>query len=132
MIKEDIKYVDFNGNEQVETAYFNMNRLEASRIQAHIGEDIQSYVKKLVDSKDVNKMLNFMDELILDSYGQRSEDGKRFIKNAELKKQFSESAAYATFFEGLLNDPKKAEVFGNGVASAPAQLSVVEGGNNNA
>lgn len=132
MIKEDIKYVDFNGNEQVETAYFNMNRLEASRIQAHIGEDIQSYVKKLVDSKDVNKMLNFMDELILDSYGQRSEDGKRFIKNTELKKQFSESAAYATFFEGLLTDPKKAEVFGNGVASAPVQLSVVEGGNNNA
>lgn len=132
MIKEDIKYVDFNGNEQVETAYFNMNRLEASRIQARIGGDIQSYVKKLVDSKDVDKMLNFMDELILDSYGQRSEDGKRFIKNAELKKQFSESAAYATFFEGLLNDPKKAEVFGNGVASAPAQLSVVEGGNSNA
>jgi len=132
MIKEDIKYVDFNGNEQVETAYFNMNRLEASRIQARIGGDIQSYVKKLVDSKDVDKMLNFMDELILDSYGQRSEDGKRFIKNAELKKQFSESAAYATFFEGLLNDPKKAEVFGKGVASAPAQLSVVEGGNNNA
>ena len=47
----------------------------------------------------------------------KSEDGKRFTKNAALREDFESSAVYAEMFEQLLLNPEEAKAFGQGLAA---------------
>ena len=39
MLKENVKYLDFDGVEQTETLYFNINRMELIAMQARYGKE---------------------------------------------------------------------------------------------
>ena len=54
-------------------------------------------------------------EILLKSYGEKSDDGRRFIKSAELSKEFSETPVYSDMFIELATDEDKASRFINGI-----------------
>jgi hypothetical protein len=56
-----------------------------------------------------------MKKLILGSYGVKSTDGKRFIKNDQLRSDFESSEAYSTFFMELVTDADAASAFITGI-----------------
>lgn len=117
MLKEVISYIDYNGEETTEVAYFNMTIVELTRFEAKLGESITDYTEKLAKEKNLNKMIAFMEELILSSYGRKSEDGSRFLKREEWTKDFEESAAYAEMFTRLLTEPSYTRRIGEGLVS---------------
>ena len=41
-------------------------------------------MQKIIDEKDMVRLAKYFKELILKSYGVKSDDGKRFIKSPEL------------------------------------------------
>ncbi len=51
------------------------------------------------------------------AYGQKSDDGKRFIKSEQLREEFSQTAAYSTLFMELAMDDNAAVIFLEGHAS---------------
>ena len=59
-------------------------------------------------------------KLILMSYGEKSADGKRFIKSKELSEAFSQSEAYNKIFMEIVTDSKAAAEFANGIM--PSQV----------
>lgn len=117
MYKKVIKYTDFNGNKQEETAYFNLSPIEMTKLLAKTGDDIEGYTKKLVAMDDKTPLIDFFESLLLNAYGKKSEDGQHFVKTPEDRKNFENSMAYATLFGDILSDPKEAAKFGNGVVS---------------
>ena len=117
MLKKTVKYVDFNGDEASETLYFNLTTREVAKLSEEFGGDIEAHTKKLAAAEDLNAMLEFIERLILVSYGVKSEDGKRFTKNAALCEDFESSAVYAEMFEQLLLNPEEAKAFGQGLAA---------------
>ena len=54
-------------------------------------------------------------EIILASYGVRSEDGKRFMKSEKAKEEFESSEAFVELFMELATDEKAAADFVNGL-----------------
>jgi hypothetical protein len=46
---------------------------------------------------------------------QKSPDGKRFIKNDEMREEFQQTAAYSALFMELATDDKAAADFVNGI-----------------
>lgn len=123
MFKKTIKYVDFNGTERTEDFFFHMSIPEATRFQAEIGEmEFDEYAKTLAANKDLKGMVDFIENLILSSYGKKSEDGLTFLKNAKIREEFSNSQPYAELFEELLTNPETTEQFANGIAAQTKQL----------
>lgn len=116
MFKQNIEYLDFNGNKRKEDFYFHLSTPEVIRIEAEIGEPIDVHTKKLAERLELKPLLAFMEKMILSSYGRKTTDGKSFHKSKELREEFEYSQAYAEFFEMLIKDPKLAERFGQSVS----------------
>lgn len=111
MLKKTIKYTDFNGNENEETFYFNLNKAELSKMELGKKGGMSNYIKEAVECEDGAKMVALFDELILGSYGVKSEDGKRFIKSPQIREEFEQSPAYSEIFMEITNSAEAAEAF---------------------
>lgn len=116
MFKHNIKYTDFNGIERDEDFYFHLSIPEVARIEAKLGGPIETYTKTIAAEHDVDKLLEFVETIVLQAYGKKTLDGKSFIKNRELREEFEYSQAYAELFEQLLTDKEFAQQFGSKVA----------------
>lgn len=115
MIKKTVKYEDYEGNQREETLYFNLNKAELIEMQA-IGplKDFQ----QIANSQDTAGIIKVLKELILGSYGEKSADGKRFIKVKDghrLADDFAETEAYSELFIELANSPEALEAFVRGI-----------------
>ena len=60
-------------------------------------------------------MLRPFKDLVLKSYGEKSADGKRFIKTPEISEAFSQTEAYSVLFMELATDADAAAAFVNGI-----------------
>lgn len=119
MLKQQVMYEDFDGNIQKETLYFNMTRMELIALQSRYGkEDMEKYIETLIADKDLEKMYELLNDVVLTSYGVRSEDGKRFIKNDQIREEFKQSLAYEALIEDFHDDSRKVlEQFVSGITS---------------
>ena len=100
MLKQKVKYEDFDGNIQDEILYFNLSRMELVALQGRYGkEDMAKYIEKLIEDKNLEKMYELLNDIVLTAYGIRSEDGKRFIKNDQIREEFVQSLAYEALIE---------------------------------
>ena len=115
MIKKTVEYVDFNGVERVEDCYFNLSKAEVTEMELSVEGGYSEYLKGIVASGDTSKILGIFKELILKSYGVKSEDGRRFIKSKELTEEFVQTEAYNEIFMNLALDEKASAEFVDGV-----------------
>lgn len=116
MIKETITYTDYNGNQITEDFRFHLSVPEVMSITARVGMDLEEYVTKLKIELDGMKIMEMMQILLLESYGELSPDG-RFYKTPEIRRKFEYSNAYPVLFEKLFNDPEMTKRFASGLAA---------------
>lgn len=124
VLKKNITYEDFNGNKQTETFYFNLTTNEA--VDWNFGHEggLEAFAKKVIETEDVKSMVDEFKKIILMTYGERSEDGKRFIKNDQLREEFAQSAAYDALFTELATDENALVAFLQGVMPAAVQDNI--------
>lgn len=111
LTKKTITYTDYNGTERTEDYYFNLSKLELTRMQASVEGGLDEKLKKMINAKNGKAVMDFFEELILKAYGEKSEDGRRFIKSEELSIAFSQTPAYEALFEELVTDDEAAANF---------------------
>lgn len=118
MFKYEVPYIDYNGVERKEMAYFNLSKAELMEMELSTKAGIEEMIRVLIATNDNAKVVKIFKDLILKSYGIKSEDGRRFIKSQELRDQFEQSEAYSEFFMKLLqNEDGLQTKFINGVIS---------------
>lgn len=115
MIKITKTYVDYNEVERTEDFYFNLTKAEVTEMELSKEGGISAYIKAIIAAKDMPELIKLFKEIVLKAYGQKSLDGRRFIKNAELTEDFSQTEAYSMIFMELATDSNKAAEFINGV-----------------
>jgi hypothetical protein len=115
MLKRTIKYTDFNGEEREEDFYFNLTKAEVMELELSTEGGLVQKIQKIVAARDSEQILTLFKGLILNSYGEKSPDGKRFIKNAELKASFEQTEAYSDLFMELASDADAAAAFVAGI-----------------
>lgn len=121
MLKETITYVDYNNNERTENFYFNLTKAELMEMEMSTSGGFVEMVQRLVESQDTPAIIDIFKKIVLKSYGQKSLDGKRFIKNDQLREEFEQTEAYSQLFMKLATDADYAAKFINGII--PADLS---------
>lgn len=120
MWKETITYTDYFGEERTEDFRFNLSKAEcAERQMKFAGGGYGEFLRKIVEAKDAEKIVEYFKQFLLDSYGEISPDGRRFMKSPELSKAFSETEAYSILYMKLATDDQFAADFVNGVVPKP-------------
>lgn len=115
MIKKTITYEDFDGNEHTEDFYFNLTKSELIELEAAYDGKFGETLKKIVEAEDNAAILREFKKIIQMSYGERSEDGKHFIKSEDATKSFLQHAAYSTLFLELAQDATAMAEFVTGI-----------------
>lgn len=115
MLKREITYEDFDGEEVTEVFYFNISKPELVELEVENKEGMEATIQKIIKTEDNKTLVQLFKRLILLAYGQKSEDGKRFIKSEQLAEEFSQTAAYSTLFMELASDDGAAVKFIQGI-----------------
>lgn len=125
MLKITEKYTDYNGMERTEDFHFNLTKAEVMEMEMSTTGGLAEMIQRVISAADAPSIIKIFKDLVLKSYGQKSPDGKRFIKSAELTEEFSQTEAYSQIFMRLATDADAAGNFINGIL--PADL-VAEAG----
>ena len=115
MLKKTIKYVDYNGVERTEDFYFNLSKAELAEMELSVDGGMSKMIENISKTNDAPSVVKFFKEIILKSYGEKSEDGKRFKKSEELSESFYQTEAYSEMFMEFFTDTESAISFINNI-----------------
>lgn len=120
MLKKTITFIDYDDTERTEDFYFNLSKAELAEMESSYNGSLVRTIDKIVAAKDLKTIIELFKDVILKAYGEKSIDGRRFIKNQELRDNFEQTEAYSILFMELANDAEAAAAFINGVVPKPA------------
>lgn len=128
MLKKTITYKDYNDNERTEDFYFNLSEAEAMEMELSASGGLTETIRRIIAAQDAPSIIKIFKDLILRAYGEKSLDGKRFIKSEEISTAFSQTEAYSELFMELATNADAAAEFVNAVIPKPKddELKVVE------
>lgn len=124
MLKRDITYEDFDGQQVTETFYFNISKTELVEMEVEYSEGFSSMIQGIIKSEDNKALFGEFKKLVLAAYGTKSEDGKRFIKSDKLKEEFSQTAAFDALIMDLASNEGVAAAFVTGVFPRDVAMQV--------
>lgn len=115
MLKKTVTYTDYNGSERTEDFYFNLTKAEIMEMELTTVGGLSAMIEKIVAAKDGPTIIKTFKDLVLKAYGEKSADGRRFIKSPEIAEAFSQTEAYSEIFMELATDDEAAAKFVNGI-----------------
>ena len=113
MFKKTITYTDYNGDERKEDFFFNLSKAELLEMQLSTNGGLQGFLMKIIETKDMPKLVEMFKEIIMRAYGEKSLDGKHFMKSEEIRRNFECSPAYSELFMELATNSDSAAEFIN-------------------
>lgn len=115
MLKKTITYTDYNGTTRTEDFYFNLSKAETMEMELSTTGGMTEMINKIVSTQNMPALIKIFKDVVLKAYGEKSPDGKRFIKSDELATAFSQTEAYSQLFMELATDADAAAKFINGI-----------------
>lgn len=124
MFKKTIKYTDFDGLERKEDFYFNLTKAELLEMQMSIDGGLRGHLERIIKTQSQPELIKMFKDIIMRAYGEKSADGKRFMKSDEIRQNFECTEAYSELFMELATNSDAAAEFIN--ALLPADFKSTE------
>lgn len=121
MLKKTVTYTDYNGVERTEDFYFNLTKAEITEMELSTAGGFAEMLQKVVAAQDGPTIVKVFKDLVLKAYGEKSPDGKRFVKSEDISTAFAQTEAYSQIFMELATDAKAASAFVTGIMPADMQ-----------
>lgn len=118
MLKKTVKYEDFDGNTREETLYFFISKTELTEMELKTPGGFGKKLERISNSSNGAEIMDTFKEIILMAYGEKSDDGRSFIKKrngVRLSDEFEQTMAFDALFTELVTNPDKASAFVNGI-----------------
>ena len=126
MLKKKVTYTDYNDVERTEDFYFNLSKAEIMEMELTTTGGLAEMIQKIVSAQDGPAIVKIFKDLVLKAYGEKSADGKRFIKSQEITDAFTQTEAYSQIFMELATDADAATKFINGIIPADMAAEVAK------
>lgn len=111
MLKKTIKFTDYDGNPREEDFFFNLNKAELTIMEMSEVGGFKKKMERVIKAQDGPALIKAFQDIIHASYGVKSPDGRKFIKNEEVFEEFRQTEAYSELIMELLSDEKGAADF---------------------
>lgn len=113
MLKKTITYTDYNDHQRTEDFYFNLNKAELVELELSASGGLTVMMDRIIAAEDNPTLFKIFKDLVLKAYGVKSDDGRKFIKNQEVRDDFAQTEAYSVLVMELVSDAEKAAEFFN-------------------
>lgn len=123
MLKREIKFKNFDDEDDTEIAWFHLSKTELVEMEVENEDGLEKTIRRIIEADNRKALIAEFKRVILSAYGVKSEDGKRFIKSEELRTAFSQTAAFDTLFMELATDDSAAAEFINGIVPKDMKLN---------
>ena len=121
MLTKTFTFTDFNGEERTEQHQFNLTKTEIAKLELGTTGGLSEMIRRIIESKDTPEIIKIFEDIVLKSYGEKSADGRQFIKDEEKTKAFMQTPAYDQLFLELIGDANKAAQFIVGIV--PSEIA---------
>lgn len=115
MLKKTMTYIDYNGLTRTEDFYFNLTQAEITEMELSVDGGLVEMINRITAAKDGKQIIAMFKDIVLRAYGEKSPDGRRFIKTQEIRDAFAQTEAYSDLFMELATDASAAAAFVNGI-----------------
>ena len=118
MIRKTIAYADDGGTNRTEDFYFNLSMAELTEMQMSVEGGMRGYIQRIMAANDQTALMKLFKDVLLLTYGKKSDDGRLFLKNDTIRAEFEASPAFSAIYMELMSDAQKAADFINGLMPA--------------
>lgn len=118
MLKKTVTYEDYDGNTRTEDLYFYISKAELTEMEITTPGGFANKLERITNAQNGSEIIKTFKDIILRAYGEKSDDGRSFIKKrngVSLAEEFEQTEAYNQLFTELITDPDKAAAFINGI-----------------
>ena len=116
MIKKTITYTDYDGVQRTENFYFNLNKAELMDMELTTPDGgLRNKLRAIMDKRDIPGIIRTIKEFIMAGFGEKSPDGRKFVKSKALSEAFMQTEAYAELYMELISDANATAAFINGM-----------------
>lgn len=121
MLKKTMKYVDYNGTERTEDFYFHLSNAEILELEAGINGGLSTLLNRIIAAQDTKSIVEIFKKIVLLAYGEKSLDGRKFVKSKEITDGFEQTPAYSDLFIELATNAEAATAFVKGIIPSEIQ-----------
>lgn len=121
MLKKTITYTDYDGNERTEHFYFNLTEDEIISMELSAEGGLSKKIENIVSAQNNHQIYKLFREMIINAYGEKSPDGRRFMKSKEITDNFLQTEAFSVLIRELGSNAETAQAFVNGIIPQKAQ-----------
>lgn len=123
MYVKEIEYTDFNGVVRKEKFYFNLTKAEILDLELGKTGGLTEYIRKIIEAQDTPTIMALFKSLLLKAYGVKSDDGRRFIKNDQVREDFEQTQAFSDLYMMLALNDEEASKFVNAIVPDDMKVS---------
>lgn len=121
MLKRTMTFEDFNGNARTEEFHFNLTKAEITQMQLSVTGTLTEKIQRIMSTQDGPEIIALFKDLIIRSFGEKTLDGRGFVKTPAGLESFTSTNAFSDLFMELATDSKAAAAFVSGII--PADLA---------
>ena len=126
MLKKTITYEDYDGNKRTEDSYFNLNESELTQLRLSRSGGIEKMLERIVQEQNAPEIIAMVKEIMLLAYGEKSDDGKVFLKSPEISHRFECTEAFNEIFMDICSSPEQASDFFRAILPAKLRSKIAE------
>lgn len=121
MFSRTFEYTGYDGQTHKDTWWFNLSEAELYKLELSNLGGMNGMMNKLLRESKPGEIVDLFEKLILSAVGERSVDGRKFLKNEEIRQDFYQSKAYSDLFVELVKSGDKLAEFLRG--AIPAEVA---------
>lgn len=111
MFSREFEYTGYDGKPKKDTYWFNLSEAELYEIDLSSIRGFTGEMNKLLKEERTKEIVEAFKGVILMSVGTISADGRKFLKNEEIREDFYRSKAYSQLFVELVSSGEKLAEF---------------------
>lgn len=115
MLTKTITCEDYAGKTYTQDFQFNLNRAELTEMELSYEGGMIERMKSIINTAEATKVFPMIKDIVLRSYGVKSENGRRFVKSQELREAFEQTDAYNQLICEFFDNPDSFNEFLQGV-----------------
>lgn len=121
MFSRTFEYEGYDGKPHKDTWWFNLSEAELYKLELGNIGGVNGMMNRLLRENKPGDVVDMFEKIILSAVGERSVDGRKFVKNEEIRQDFYQSRAYSDLFMELVSSGENLTKFLKG--AIPEELA---------
>lgn len=111
MLKKQITFKDYDGNDTTTTLYFHLNKFEWLELETYTKGGLIENLHHAIETGNAKKTIDILKKIILRAYGEKNDETGAFEKSDDIAIRFSRTDAFSELFYELAYDEEKSKEF---------------------